>query len=112
MSYLEELTQDAPLDPTFLARLVAVALDEDLGPGPGLDVTTFATIPAGSWVRGDFVARADGVVAGLAAVAETVAQVTRRLRTDEPSVTQHVPDGTAVTAGTPLVNVNGPGPVV
>ena len=112
MSYPEELAQDAPLDPTFLTRLVAAALDEDLGPGPGLDVTTFSTISAGSWVRGAFVARADGVVAGLAAVAETIAQVTRRLRMDEPSVTQHVPDGTAVTAGTSLVAVNGPAPVL
>jgi nicotinate-nucleotide pyrophosphorylase (carboxylating) len=112
MSYPEELPHDAPLDPIFLTRLVAAALDEDLGPGAGLDVTTQATISPGSWVRGAIVARADGVVAGLAAVAETVAQVTRRLRLDESSVTQHVADGTFVTAGTALVNVNGPGPVV
>ncbi len=112
MTYPEELLQDAPLDAPFLTRLVAAALDEDLGPGAGLDVTTMATIPAGSWVRGAVVARADGVVAGLSAVAETVAQVTRRLRLDESSVTQHVADGTAVTAGTALVSVNGPGPVV
>jgi hypothetical protein len=33
------------LDPAWLARTVTIALDEDLGPAPGRDVTTQSTIP-------------------------------------------------------------------
>ena len=77
--YPEELSQDSPLDPGVLTRIVAAALDEDLGPAPGRDVTTQATIPTTEWARGAFVARADGVVAGLAAVPETLTQVANRL---------------------------------
>lgn len=108
----EELPQDRPLDPEFLARVVTTALDEDLGPAPGRDVTTQATIPTTSWVRGSFVARADGVVAGLAAVAETMDQVARRLRLDGVATHATVEDGAAVVAGTTLATVNGPGQVV
>jgi nicotinate-nucleotide pyrophosphorylase (carboxylating) len=53
------------LDPAAVAGIVRTALDEDLGPA-GLDVTSAATIPAGQTDTGDLVARADGVVAGLA----------------------------------------------
>jgi len=110
--YPEELPHDAPLDAVALSRIVATALDEDLGPPPGRDVTTQATIRASEWVRGAFVARADGVVAGLGAVAETMAQVARRLGLDEPSSKLNVADGDRVAAGTTLVDVNGPGPVL
>ena len=75
-------------------------------------MTTQATIRASEWVRGAFVARADGVVAGLGAVAETMAQVARRLGLDEPSSKLNVADGDRVAAGTTLVDVNGPGPVL
>jgi nicotinate-nucleotide pyrophosphorylase (carboxylating) len=110
--YPEEMLQERPLDPVFLARIVTAALDEDLGPDPGRDVTTQATIPAAEWVRGAFVARSDGVVAGLSAVAETLAQVARRLRVDEPATQLRVADGEAVSAGTAIAEVNGPGQVV
>ena len=109
MFYPEELSQDSPLDPGVLTRIVAVALDEDLGPAPGRDVTTQATIPNSEWARGAFVARADGVVAGLAAVPETLAQVASRLGLDAPSLVFNAADGDAVAAGTTLVNVNGAG---
>lgn len=108
----EELPQDSPLDPAFLARVVTAALDEDLGPAPGRDVTTQATIPTTAWVRGSVVARADGVVAGLAAVAETMDQVARRLHLDAVSTQVRVQDGDRVEAGTTLADLNGPGQVV
>ena len=68
-----------PLDPAWIARIVATALDEDLGPEPGRDVTTQATIPAEERGVAHLVARADGVVAGLVVVPEVLAQVGRRL---------------------------------
>jgi len=108
----EELPQNRPLDAAFITRIVATALDEDLGPGLGRDVTTLPTISPTTWERGSFVARADGVVAGLAVVAETMAQVARRLRMDEPSTEVAVRDGDRVAPGTAVVEVNGPGPVL
>jgi nicotinate-nucleotide pyrophosphorylase (carboxylating) len=58
----------AGLDPSDVVRIVDTALAEDLGPAR-LDVTSMATIPAGQRDTGDLVARADGVVAGLAVAA-------------------------------------------
>lgn len=46
--------------------LVRRALAEDLTAGPGIDVTTVATIPADQVRAGHVVARADGTVSGLA----------------------------------------------
>ena len=60
-----------PLPPaveTALADLLPRALAEDVGRG---DVTTEATIPAGTPARARFLVKEDGVVAGLA-VAERV----------------------------------------
>jgi len=112
VTHPEELPQDAPLDAEWLTRIVAIALDEDLGVAPGRDVTTQSTIPATGTVRGAVVARADGVVAGLAAVAETFAQVAKRLDLAVPTATQLVEDGARVTRGTVLVEFEGPGHVV
>jgi len=46
----------------FLERFIADALKEDIGPG---DVTTALTVPKGAAGSGIFVARNDGVLAGL-----------------------------------------------
>jgi nicotinate-nucleotide pyrophosphorylase (carboxylating) len=59
----------APLE---LTELVRGALAEDVGPG---DVTTAATIPAGRTGRARVIARAPGIVSGLAPFAETYRQV-------------------------------------
>jgi len=112
VTHPEELPQDHPLDPAFVARIVAIALDEDLGPAPGRDVTTQATIAASTLVGGAFVARADGVVAGLATVTETLRQVADRLGLAAPSVTQVAADGDRVGPGAELVRVEGLGHVV
>jgi hypothetical protein len=69
---LIERLRDAGLDPQEVTRIVSAALDEDLA--GRTDVTTEATIPAGSRSTAYLTARADGVVAGLA-VAETVFRV-------------------------------------
>lgn len=58
----------AGLDPVVVERVVRGALDEDLGP-ERRDVTTEATVPAEQVDTADVVARAEGVVAGLAVAA-------------------------------------------
>lgn len=98
----------APLDGDWLRRTVATALDEDLGPAPGRDVTTQATIPTHAVGTAHLVARADGVVAGLAAGPEVVAQVAGRLGLAVPSVDQRAPDGTRVSRGDVLAVLHGP----
>lgn len=96
------------LDPAWIARVVEVALDEDLGPAPGRDVTTQATIPASATGTADLMAREDGVVAGLVVVPEVLAQVARRLGLAEPAVTFHAQDGDAVAKGQVLAALSGP----
>ncbi|MBO3085037.1 carboxylating nicotinate-nucleotide diphosphorylase [Cellulomonas fengjieae] len=98
----------AALDPAWIARTVAVALDEDLGLEPGRDVTTQATIPPDATGAADLVARQDGVVAGLVVVPEVVAQVAGRLGLPVPTVDQRVPDGTRVARGDVLAVLRGP----
>lgn len=108
----EDLPQDRPLDAAWLTRAVSVALDEDLGGAPGRDVTTQATIPSDVHVRGDIVVREDGVVAGLPVIAETVAQVARRLQLPVPTVTILSADGDRVAGGTVVASIEGAGHVV
>lgn len=55
------------LDPADVERVVRSAVEEDLA--GGVDVTSTATIPADQHDVGEVVARADGVVAGLAVAA-------------------------------------------
>ncbi|WP_431837511.1 carboxylating nicotinate-nucleotide diphosphorylase [Cellulomonas sp. Y8] len=100
-------TPDA-LDPAWLARTVAVALDEDLGPAPGRDVTTQATVAPDVPGVAHLVAREAGVVAGLPVVAEVLRQVTDRLGLSPATVDQRVEDGTAVEPGDVLAVLTGP----
>lgn len=96
------------LDPAWVARVVQVALDEDLGPAPGRDVTSQATIPPGTTGTAHLVARAEGVVAGLVVVQEVVDQVAQRLGTDAVSVTLTVEDGARVRRDEVLAVLVGP----
>jgi nicotinate-nucleotide pyrophosphorylase (carboxylating) len=96
------------LDPAWIARTVATALDEDLGPAPGRDVTTQATVPPTATGAAELVARADGVVAGLVVVEEALRQVADRLGLPAPSVTLHAQDGDAVGRGQVLAVLAGP----
>jgi nicotinate-nucleotide pyrophosphorylase (carboxylating) len=105
-SIVDALLADG-LDPAEVQRIVTGALDEDLGPDR-LDVTSLATIPAERTDTGDLVARADGVVAGLA-VAAAVYDLTPGAtadRTVEFSVKAR--DGERVAAGDLLATVTGP----
>ncbi|MGI5188321.1 carboxylating nicotinate-nucleotide diphosphorylase [Promicromonospora sp. CA-289599] len=96
------------LDAAWVARTVRIALDEDLGPAPGRDVTSQATVPPSATGVAELVAREDGVVAGLVVVREVLDQVASRLGLASPSVTFHAQDGDAVTAGQVLAMLEGP----
>lgn len=98
----------APLDPDWTRRAVRVALDEDLGPEPGRDVTTQATVAPDEVGVAHLVARADGVVAGLPVVPEVLAQVAQRLGLPVPQVEQRVDDGARVARGDVLAVLRGP----
>jgi nicotinate-nucleotide pyrophosphorylase (carboxylating) len=101
-------TVNPGLDAAWVARTVRIALDEDLGPVPGRDVTSQATIPPSATGVAELVARADGVVAGLVVVREVLDQVASRLGLASPVVTFHAQDGDAVTAGQVLAMLEGP----
>lgn len=108
----EDLDQNRPLDPRWLSRAVAVALDEDLGPLPGRDVTTQATIDSAQTVAGSIVMRESGVITALAVIPEVLAQVAERLDLPVPQVELLARDGDRVAGGTPVANLAGIGHVV
>jgi nicotinate-nucleotide pyrophosphorylase (carboxylating) len=94
------------LDPDAVAGVVRAALNEDLGGPAGVDVTSVATIPAGQLDIGDLVARADGVVAGLAvagAVFDLAGSGAVPVR-----FTPAVGDGEVVSTARRLATVEGP----
>lgn len=95
------------LDAAWITRVVEIALDEDLGPAPGRDVTSQATIPPSGTGVARLVAREGGVVAGLVVVEEVLAQVASRLGLAVPEVSFHVQDGDAVTDGQVLASLEG-----
>lgn len=97
-----EALRAAGLDPAEVARVVRTALDEDLGP-ERLDVTSVATIPDGQVDAADVVARADGVVAGLAVAAAVFEDVDARTRWES-----RTSDGARVARGAVLATVMGP----
>lgn len=82
------------------ARLVALAVEEDVGPG---DVTTEVCLAAGRPGRGSIVARRPGVVAGL-----WVSQMVYKLIDPTVVLTLKAADGDAVEAGQELAVVAGP----
>jgi len=99
-----ELTA-AGLDPERVLAAVVAAVAEDL---PGEDVTSVATLDPGQQAWADLVARADGVVAGLA-VAEVVF---RHVVGPAVEVERRAADGDRVTRGDVLLSVHGPVPAL
>jgi nicotinate-nucleotide pyrophosphorylase (carboxylating) len=97
-----------PPDPAWLARTVEVALDEDLGPAPGRDVTTQATIPPEQTGTAHLVARAGGVVAGLVVVPVVLDAVSARLDLPRADVAFRVADGDLVAPRQVLAVLSGP----
>jgi nicotinate-nucleotide pyrophosphorylase (carboxylating) len=95
----------AGLDPHAVYDAITAALAEDLpADGPGVDVTSDATIPPDLRGDADFSAREDGVVAGLG-IAELVFVY---VLGGDVEITDRVPDGTRVRAGDVVMRVSGP----
>jgi nicotinate-nucleotide pyrophosphorylase (carboxylating) len=88
---------DVPRD--VIRRLVANALDEDIGQG---DLTTLSAIDADSRAEADVVFREPGVVAGLAVVEDVFTTVEPSLR-----VELLVADGANVDAGAVVAHIAG-----
>src|SRR4029434_697663 len=86
-----------PLDPALYREAVRRALAEDLGWG---DVTTEATVGPQSRARGEIIAKADCVIAGLDIAAEAFRQL-------DPAVvfTKNVEDGHRCSPGTSVAVV-------
>jgi len=96
---------DAGLDPRRIYAAIANALAEDLpADGPGVDVTSEATLIGGAGATAEFGARDAGVVAGLGIAALTFAYVLG----DDVTVTDRLPDGSRVAPGDVVMRVSGP----
>lgn len=91
------LLTEAGLDPLAVEELVRRAIEEDLD--GGVDVTSVATVPFDAEAVADFVARTDGIVAGLA-VAAAVLDVSTD---DAVDIEVHVSDGASVKRGDVLM---------
>jgi nicotinate-nucleotide pyrophosphorylase (carboxylating) len=91
---------DSGVDRLAWATIIDLALTEDVSGG---DVTSNATVPASLEACGTLLAKAPGVISGLAAAAEVFRRV-------DPAVTftPLVTDGDRVEAMTPLARVDGP----
>jgi nicotinate-nucleotide pyrophosphorylase (carboxylating) len=94
---------EAGLDAAAVHAAVLRALAEDL-PDGGVDVTSVATIPAEAHTSATFGARDTGVVAGLG----VAALVFHTVLGDDVTISDRVPDGTAVDAGDVVLRVTGP----
>ncbi len=95
----EDETGRPALDPAEVARVVAMALAEDVGPG---DVTTLATIPAGAGCEAQLRARQAGVVAGL-----PVAIAAFRHLDPTLAISEARRDGDRIEAGDVLLTIRG-----
>ncbi|HEX6149539.1 MAG TPA: carboxylating nicotinate-nucleotide diphosphorylase [Nocardioides sp.] len=91
------------LDVDDVVEHVRRALAEDL-PAGAVDVTSVATIAEGATARGDVNAREAGVVAGLGVAAAAFHLVLG----DDVTISDRVPDGTRVQAGSRVMTVAGP----
>ena len=85
------------LDQAYIDRIVRAALEEDNGSG---DITTLLTIPKDSQSRAVMVAKAPGVLAGIA-----VAK--RALHTGWIRITMSLSDGATVRPGDAILEVKG-----
>lgn len=87
---------------TYIKRLIAQSLEEDLGTG---DITTASVVPAGTMVSGSFIARQQGIICGT----DIAAMVFLTL---DPSIKMEiaVSDGHKVNPGDEIAHISGPAP--
>jgi len=94
------LCPDAFLSPLAIDEAVTRALDEDLGRAG--DVTSTATIPAGTKGKAIVVARAAGTIAGLPLVEATLRKLSHDI-----DIAPHARDGAQVATKTSLMTIAG-----
>jgi nicotinate-nucleotide pyrophosphorylase (carboxylating) len=86
--------------PPEISQCIKRALEEDIGTG---DVTTDTIVPSGALLRGRIIAKQDGVVAGLDIAKHVLLTLSESVTFDTK-----VDDGSRVTRGTVLADVDGP----
>ncbi|MGQ9730307.1 MAG: carboxylating nicotinate-nucleotide diphosphorylase [Candidatus Zipacnadales bacterium] len=87
--------------PASVSRIVALALEEDLGHG---DITSIACVPEGLRARGIIVAKQEGVLAGMGVVREVARQMDEAI-----CVEPKMGDGDRLSPGAVVASVVGPG---
>ncbi|HEX2035010.1 MAG TPA: carboxylating nicotinate-nucleotide diphosphorylase [Chloroflexota bacterium] len=87
------------LDPEYVARVVAAALAEDIGPG---DVTTLATIPPTATCEAQLCSRQAGIVAGLPLAIEAFRQLDATLKIESARL-----DGEPIAPDDLLLTITG-----
>jgi nicotinate-nucleotide pyrophosphorylase (carboxylating) len=113
LAEIEDLVTAAGLDLNALSLIISEALDEDLGgrgvlpvgTGAGLDVTSYATIPATHVAHGEFVVRQPGTVAGVPVAAYVVASVCAPA--GDFKLGLQATDGDRVSRGDVLISITG-----
>jgi len=82
-----------------LDHLIELAFAEDIGIG---DITTEATVPPFQQAEGTFIAKSDGIIAGLPVVEQTFMKIDSTL-----DFCAFVREGDSVTANSPIAEING-----
>ena len=93
--------QISMIDTEAMDTVIRTALAEDIGDG---DVTTLCTVSPNTMMQGAFVAKASGVVAGLAVVERTFS-----LLDESVEVSPLVQDGDRVQPKQTIATISGPG---
>jgi nicotinate-nucleotide pyrophosphorylase (carboxylating) len=100
----------AGLDPAGVARLIGMALAEDLA--DGLDVTTTATVPPSATAEAWFTPRQPGVLAGCAVALAVLDTVTAAVSSAPIRLLGATADGNTLVPGQPAIRVSGPLPAL
>lgn len=87
------------LDPAYVEKIIRTALEEDIGNG---DITTLLTVPSDACAVAVFVAKQEGIIAGLRVV-EAVFQALNHAVIFRPNVS----DGKHITPGKEIAEVSG-----
>ena len=86
--------------PAEISQYISRALEEDIGSG---DVTTDTIVPENTSLHGRIIAKEDGIVAGLEVAKKVLLSLDQRV-----NFLARVEDGTKVTRGTVLADLDGP----
>ena len=86
---------------TPIKPIIQAALAEDIGDG---DVTTDCTIPLETVLKGQFIAKAAGIIAGLEVIRQTFLVLDEQVR-----FAPNLADGSSVITGQVIATVSGPG---